>query len=170
MSYKERSRKTIKLPSGATITIRKLAGYDFAKLGDWPLAFDRKPGNGSQSPTSDKKSFEFGVKMAKLILTDCTGPMTFEGETLCIVNKPFNDTTETELSIDELEQADAECIIDEVKRFSGMGKEAAETGRTFPEKPQAHAEHTQPGENLQKAPDGNPRTDSVGVDSQHVHL
>src|SRR5690348_15028986 len=105
MSYRDRLRKEIKLPSGATIVIHKLNTFN-----EPFLTARRKNGDGDPE-------MESGVRLAKFALTNPgNGPLTFENEQLRIVDKP--EAGPGEITINELEQADADLIFKSVLEFS----------------------------------------------------
>lgn len=126
------TRKTITLPSGATVAIRKMKGSDFISLGEAPAAFaDGKPREKDKPPTAEELNWV--VASNTIILTKCTGPVCHpDGTQRLIVDKPFASTPETDLSIEEMEDADAEAIITAVSEFTQCGKEAARKARPFP--------------------------------------
>lgn len=147
MSYRERTRQTVELPSGAKVTIRKLCGSDFLGVGNIPVALTvAAKANGEHSPS--QAHIEYGVKLSTIMLTRCCGPIQFEGESLRIVNKPFAETGTGEISIEELEQADAEAIVQAITKFSGLGKEAAAAARPFPDGPEAARAPASNGESV----------------------
>ncbi|HMJ67173.1 MAG TPA: hypothetical protein VK615_17645, partial [Candidatus Binatia bacterium] len=65
--------------------------------------------------------------VVRLILTRCTGSVRFSDSVRKkIVDKPNIDDLDelTEISIEQLDQADAEMIVEEVSAISKIGKEA----------------------------------------------
>jgi hypothetical protein len=114
MKYLNRTRKILTLPSGATAELRKLNFYNQA-LNDF-----------------GKKDEGIGISM--FILTEKVGWLKFEGDEYTIVNKRTKDCIPGELSVDDLEQADAQAIVDGVMEFSGLTKTGREAVGTFPEK------------------------------------
>ena len=134
MSYLDRQTKDIELPSGAKIRIRKFNGFDVADSGGlvMPSLVD-----GNASGDADAKATKQAVALAKKAILDCTGPMRFEDEELTIVDVPFCEQKPGEISLELVEQEDAQFIVDAVMEFSGFtGKEAA-AAKTFREEPQA---------------------------------
>jgi hypothetical protein len=115
----KQTRKLIELPSGARVKIRPLSMFDFSKV--------------------DTKDPE---QIMRAALSNCTGKVRFsETDKRQIVDKHFDDSDDlTEITIEELQQADAEMIVAEVFKLSGVGKEASESLKPFrqePEKPGA---------------------------------
>lgn len=154
--YRKLSRKTITLPSGAACTIRKMKAADFLAFGRIPELFAAANRTGKK-PDPEKMTPEDITWFAKLgarILTHCVGPLTMDGQTVRIVDKPWADCAEGEIAIEELEQGDANAIATAVKEFSGAGKEGAEEARTFPEQPAASGESPSPGTGVPEVPNG----------------
>ena len=135
MSYRDRLRKQLALPSGATIVIHKLNTYNE------PWITPRR--NGEE---------DAGIKLAKFCLTNPNnGPLQFEGEQLRIVDKTAG---EGEISISELPQEDAECIISAVVEFSGLNKAGQEARKTFPEGQETGSAIASPGTVVSLPADG----------------
>ena len=154
MSYRDRTTRRLTLPSGATILVRKLAVGDFQSLGKVPSTLgeaDRLRLRDAKPETMTPADFDFIVKLTTLILTRCCGPLEFEGESLTLVDKPFAECADTEIAISQVEQADANEIVQAVNALSGMTKEAATKIRPFPEEPGAPADVRPPGEALPPA-------------------
>lgn len=119
MSYRDRLRKKIELPSGATIVIHKLNTFN-----EPFLTPRRRNGDGDVD-------LESGMRLAKFALANPNnGPLIFGSESFRIVDKPV--AGEMEITIDELEQADADAIFKSVLEFSGMTKAGQEARDTFP--------------------------------------
>jgi len=110
--------KLLKLPSGARVKVRCLSVFDF-----------------SRASVNDRND------VVRLILTRCTGSVRFSDSVRKkIVDKPNIDDLDelTEISIEQLDQADAEMIVEEVSAISKIGKEAAEhIAKPFPETTEA---------------------------------
>ncbi len=147
-----KARKNLMLPSGATCAVRKLAAYDFVSLGEIPTPaiaaeiLERKKNNPG---TVTKEDVEFGVKVAKLALTRACSPIRFsDGEQYKVVDKEFHQCASGEISVEELDQADADCIVREVTALSQMGKEAAQAAKPFSEKSQVAGDDPSSRENL----------------------
>jgi hypothetical protein len=122
------TRKLIELPSGARVKIRKLSFFDFARI--------------------DQKD---NAQVLRVMLTRCTGKVRFsETDKRQIVDKHFDDADDlTEITIEELDQADAEKIVAEVSKLSGIGSEEAETLKPFPEKTEVVSASGPAGDTLQ---------------------
>jgi hypothetical protein len=99
------TRKLIELPSGARVKIRRLSQYDILSL----------PPEKRTDPTKID-----GVDLARIVLTRCAGQIRFpDGTRKKIVDAHFDTTDDlTEISIEEIDQADAQAIIDAVTSLS----------------------------------------------------
>lgn len=131
--------KQLTLPSGATCAVRKLAAYDFIELGNIPTPLlvetTKKKLESNDFPKISKEDLAFGVALARLALTRACSPLrSATGGEFIIVDKPFHKCAANEISIEELEQADADMIVAEVTALSKMAKEAADKAKPFPEK------------------------------------
>lgn len=129
--YLSRTEKSITLPSGATVVIRKWLAADFRGISrgvpmiDAP-AKDKKP----DAPISDSE-FDLRVKITHRMLTACTSQFTFNGKVLRIVDKPFAQKKDGELPIEQLEDADALAIVKGIEEFSGWTEGGGQNGQTF---------------------------------------
>jgi hypothetical protein len=126
------TRSKITLPSGATCVVRKIAMQDCIELRNVPAAFasGKRP---DVEPT--REQVEYGVKLMRIALLKCCSPLTISsGNKLTIVDKPLDEVRDgVEITIEELDQDDAQAIAGEVFRLSNLGKEAAEKAKPFPE-------------------------------------
>lgn len=136
------TRNLIRLPSGGSVKIRKLSVYDYSEMTFPPKG------------ASEKALIRAGVEQTKIILTRCTGKIRFsETDKRQIVDKSLDDSDDlTEITIDELDQDDAEAIVSAVKVLSGLTKEAGDKPKPFPESPNDGSSPS-PGENLPQAAD-----------------
>ena len=122
MSYRDRLRKKITLPSGGTIVIHKLNTFNE------PFLSPRRR-NGSGEGDADMES---GARLARFALANPNnGPLEFQGESYVIVDQPVAGPRE--ITIGELEQADADAIFKTVIEFSGLSRAGQEARDTFPE-------------------------------------
>lgn len=126
------TRKTITLPSGATVKVRKLSALDLAiETGEV-----RSVGPSSKSKPTEK-DIEFGLKVVRIALTKCTGKVAFPTGAKKIVDKGLDDSNDaTEITIEELDQADADAIVSAVFELSGIG--GAANAAKFPEEQAAN--------------------------------
>lgn len=134
------TRKKITLPSGATCVIRKLAAKDLATYcGDVPVFAPELTGRTPKAEApADPKLVAQGVAYMTVALLCCCSPLTLEdGRKLKIVEKPLDEAADSEITIGELDDADAKAIFDGVVELSGIvvpesGKEAAKAAVPFP--------------------------------------
>lgn len=153
------TRKTITLPSGATVVIRKMKGSDFIELGEAPASLADAPERARDSkPTA--KELEWMAGSNRVILSRCTGPVCFQnGTRRRIVDRPFAETGESELSIEEMDDADAAAIITAVSEFTQCGREAARKAQPFPAEQALAAGPASDGEVLSHVADHAPGTE-----------
>ena len=136
MKYRDRNRKQIELPSGATIVIAKLNVFNEPFI---------TPGKKDEAETQ-------GMKLSMFALTNPNnGPFSYNGEEARLVNKPVAGAGE--ITIGEIDQADADAIINSVVEFSGLTKSASEARKTFPEGPAQTGEHPPAGHALRGVAD-----------------
>lgn len=148
------TRQTLTLPSGATVLIRKMKGRDFLELGEAPASIEKRA---PDAPALKPHELAWLVASNNLILTRCTGPLCFpDGTKRVIVNKPFALTSEAEISIEELDDADAEAILTAVTAFSNEGREAGRKALKFPSEPALAPDPGCGGEALPSAPEPAP--------------
>lgn len=163
-----KNRKEIILPSGGKCVVRKMGQSDYLASGRTlffvQLHEERK--KSSNKPISDAdavKLIEGMADLTKAKLTRCCGTITTTGgERLKIVDKPnVDDLQPGEISIEELDQADAEAICAAVDKLSGTTKEAAEAAQSFPETQERSGDVAPAGEVLRAEPDELPSTEPV---------
>jgi len=130
------TRKQIELPSGAVCRVRKFSMFDLRSLGDMPTSLVAVDAKGEQTTAQ----IDFGTKLARLALANCCSPiLTKEGGKVVIVDKPFHEIGDDEISVDEVETNDALAIVNAVCELSGFGQGAAVAASPFPDEPQAAA-------------------------------
>lgn len=119
--YKERFNKTITCPSGLQLQIRKLQSRDFLALGTMPelLSIKDKEKNMTSEEMAkfmldNKEQLE---KFYKVILLNGVLP----NQELVLVDKLLGQTAENELGIEELDDADAIYIMQQIMKLSGGG-------------------------------------------------
>lgn len=111
---------------------------DLLKLDKIPAAFpnDIKDIAPEDSKLS-KETIEWGLAVSMITLLRCCGPLTFPtGDVVTIVDKPFHACAPGEISIEELEDADADAIITTVNSLTSLTKEAGAEAQPFPAKDQ----------------------------------
>lgn len=147
-----KGRKTITLPSGGTCVVRKLAESDFIAAGQTVLLLnliDPERRRKKAVEVDEEKAFQALVDLHNVMLTSCCGRITFPDKTVAkIVQKPFDECTDAEITIEELAQPDAAAIIQAVKELSGMTKEAVQAARSFPEAAESSHRPASAGEEL----------------------
>jgi hypothetical protein len=147
--YKAMQSRSLTLPvSGATVRVRKLKQLDFLEVGDVPAALSEDIQKRSASLKVSKEALLFGAKIIRIALLKCCSELKFSDGTLKIVDKPESEPGE--ITIEELDDLDANSIVDAVKSLSGMTKEAAEKARPFPKKQKVAGE---PGPSSQAVPE-----------------
>ena len=158
MSYKDRNRKLLTLPSGAVVMIRKLLARDYLTSKEIPIMdLVGKRSKASQEEISSD-NIQVSIVLAKIILTACTSQFVFGGVTYRIVDKATADCADNELSIEDLDQADADAIVAEVNSFSGWTPQAAEAAKPFLSESQNGDPYTQAGQIVSLPSDANPKS------------
>lgn len=160
MSYRDKSRKSLTLPSGAKCTIRKFSPYDFLSAEFTPSTIPdpNAPEIVIDSETSDhqkQKLVSQIIHMRRTAVLKCCSPLEFEGEKLTVVDKRFTECESNEIAIDEVEREDLQAIMDAVIAFSGLTKAAQDAATPFPSESNASSERSPNGEALRETPDGN---------------
>jgi hypothetical protein len=132
-----KQRKQITLPSGGTCVVRKLAQTDLIACGLMPMFLQfvkQRPTKGAE--LTDEQTVKLVEQMAQIKtvqLTRCAGSILSDGKRYKIVDKPnLDEVGENEISIEEMDQSDAEAICSAVDELSGLRKEAAEAAAKFP--------------------------------------
>lgn len=138
--YLNGKRKQIALPSGASATVRKLNQFDFMEAKGFPsaIAANAKKRNGAKEPETVEENPEmlsFGLIVTKLALTKACDGIQFEDAKLVIVDKA--EAGPGEITINDLDQADGQAIINAVNELSGLTKGAAQAAATFSESSKA---------------------------------
>lgn len=154
MSYRDRTRKTVTLPSGAVAIVTRLAPVHLIELGDIPLAdFGEDP---KRKGERTAKSIAANIKFQNVVLKNCVLSFEFAGEKFKLVDKHPNDCPEGsgELSIHELEPSDVEAI----QRAFGSFEEGrlAREAKPFPEIQKPSGEVASNGESLRHPANGIP--------------
>lgn len=75
----------------------------------------------------------FGVKMARIAILECCSAITWKGRRLKVVDKEMDLCQPTEITIGELDDADAQMIVNEVMNLTNLTREAAEKAKPFPQ-------------------------------------
>lgn len=153
--YRDRTRKTVTLPSGAVAVVVRLAPIHLIELGDIPLVdFGDDPKRSQKERTA--KSMAPQWKLERLVLKNCVLSFEFEGEKSKLVDKPAAQCEDGELSIDEIEPADVVAIQRAVTSLS-EGR-LSERAKTFPEGEETGRSVALNGESLRSPANGTPET------------
>lgn len=96
-------RKEITLPSGGTVFIRPPSMLDMVELGEMP------PTDTSGARTASKS--DWSIKATTLLLRTCTGLIRWPDHKARIVDKPFDECTAEEMTIEDLSDEDASAIL-----------------------------------------------------------
>lgn len=149
------SRKEIVLPSGGKCRVRRISGNDFIAAGLTPIVADLRKQSRSKASLEgefDQRTLENMVKVTEAMLLRCVGKITLaDGRTVKIVRKDLDDLTDGEITIEELDQPDADAIVAEIHQLSGLTKGAAQAVAPFPEKPPVVTGPPSDGEGLRPA-------------------
>lgn len=155
------TRKQLTLPSGAKCVVRKLSVQDFAlHAGHIPQAFIeevRKTGRKAiENSAQNEKQLAELVRAGSIILLECCSPLTMpDGRRLTIVDTPLDKAGENEITIGEMDDADAQAIISAVTELTSLTKEAAEKARPFREEQTATRSSAPAGESVREIAIGN---------------
>jgi hypothetical protein len=131
-------RKNLTLPSGATCQIRALAAMDFlgsnASIPSTIIEgkFKDKQPEEAASLITEKELAWYGSLVRVSLLKAC-GAIVDSGRRFKIVDKPHYECGPGEITIEDLEQPDADMIFREVSELSNLGKGAAQAAGNFPE-------------------------------------
>ncbi len=131
-----KTRLDLVLPvSGGKLSIRKARWKDYQPLGEAPAALE-EVAETKEIKKLTPAQLDYTVRATTIQLVNCTTKVLMpDGKLLRIVDKPIADSDpETEFTIEEMDDDDANYIIDEIHKFTGMSKEAAKAAKKFPEK------------------------------------
>jgi hypothetical protein len=170
-----KQRIPITLPTGGTLIVRPpsvLEGIELgaapASLRDWQA---RKARHEAEQAVPFEEppppaAVEYLVKSFRLTLVRCTGPITWPGQRpVKLVEKPFHECSDAELSIEEMDDRDAAAIQTAVARLAEEGAaRAAKFRAEQPPETTARAGHR--GEALRHAPDEAAATAAVANGDQ----
>jgi hypothetical protein len=150
--YRKRSRRTITLPTGGEVEIRKLYGFDFIDAGEIPDAFWEAVKKGNQAAAQKALDSRPGLeeKLTRAMLVNAVVSMN-------LVDKPLADCGGDEVSIDELDPRDRKAILEATKEMNSMSTEAGKSIGRFQEEPSPACPDGRPGEEVRETPDTDPR-------------
>ena len=147
--YKTRSRKTITLPSGGEVVIRKLTGLDYLDVGDIPSAFWEAVRG--QDKAEAGKVLEKNKDLARrmTVASLVKGVVSMK-----IVDKRPRDCADDELSVDEISPKDADCIVEQISEMNSLHREAGKAIARFPGEHGVSGDAGHDGEEIRKTADG----------------
>jgi hypothetical protein len=133
MSYRDRVRKTVTLPSGATVTVRARTRLEDILIGQPPGWFKRHKPDTETTPEQDAAFAEYIGRVERILLTSCiVGQLVDGNDAFDVVDKAPKDTGLDEISWAELTRADSEAILGAINEVSGLTKAGQEARNTFP--------------------------------------
>ncbi len=136
--------KLVTLPDGTKCKVRRINASDMLACGTIPDVF----ADGKPASNADPKAKEFGINMTRAIIANCVGALVqTDGKRIKIVDKPFDSTTENEISVDEFMSTDeANTLVAEVMALSGFGQAAQDAARPFSSEQKGEDSSSQTGE------------------------
>ena len=153
----ERARKTVTLPSGLSVEIRKVWLIDFFDLGEVPLP---STPDEEEKPDPNKALLnrrEADKYATRAIIKGAVNPLFYGSEE--------EDAGDDKLCIRELSYEDFQTLAEAILTFSSMGKEVKADADSF--RPDAVGKNGErPGGEIREAADGDPPDGAGGVLSQ----
>lgn len=118
--FKKASRKAVKLPGGLEVEIRKLTGFDFVDLGEFPMPPAKEGGEEQGDAETIKRIRDYSERMIAR----------------AVVSPPFSDRAEdlnndAVVHVRELSVGDFNALGLEIARFSGLTKEDQAEAASF---------------------------------------
>ena len=149
--YKTRSRKTITLPSGGEVVIRKLTGLDYLDVGDIPSAFWEAVRG--QDKAEAGKVLEKNKDLARrmTVASLVKGVVSMK-----IVDKHPRDCADDEVSVDEINPKDTDYIVEQISEMNSLHREAGKAIARFPGEHGVSGDAGHDGEEIRKTADGGP--------------
>lgn len=136
-------RKEITLPSGATVIIRPPSMLDVMQIGEAPTSLTRREKSKDKRPLTQAE-IDWHVRSSRALLLHCTGLIRWPDKSARLVEKPFDECREGEMTVEDLSAADVGAILEAVGQ---LREETAEAVQTFPEAQPPHTrEHGCNGE------------------------
>ena len=156
--FRDRARKTVTLPSGLTVEIRKVWLIDFFDLGELPLpsapAEEGEKLDLAQTILNQREADKYA---ARAIVKGAVNPLFWGSEE--------EAAGEDKLCIKELSYEDFQALAVAILTFSSMGKEVKAEADTF--RPDAVGKNgVRPGGEVRAAADGDTQDGAGGVLSQ----
>lgn len=129
-------RKQITLPSGATCVVRKLSRMDFVGEDRLPQAFPASVAAPEPDQPLPPEAIDFAAKLGRIALTKACGAIVKpDGTRVRIVSKHLADCSDAEITVEEMDDRDADAIINAVSELTGMTREAGREAAPFPAGP-----------------------------------
>lgn len=135
-----KTRKEIKLPSGGVVMLRPPSMLDLMQVGEPPASLQRRARTGDIREPLSGTELAWHVRSSRAVLLHCTGRIrwTNPDRTARLVEKPFDECRDDEMTVEDLSDADARAILDAV---GALRQETAEAVQTFPAKEPPDVEH-----------------------------
>ena len=146
--YRKRTRKTITLPSGGEVVIRKLSVSDFLSAGDVPSAFWEAVKKGDKTYAAEVIASDPALERRITHAALLRGVVSIK-----IVDKDPRDCAEDEVAVSEMDQEDIRKIMDEVAAMNHLNAEAGKAVSRFREEPGASGDHRHDGDEVRQTPD-----------------
>jgi len=146
------TRQKLTLPSGATCVVRKLSAADFAlHTGDVPV-FNNGVATPERPGEPDIKAIVQGVHYMRIALLCCCSPITLpDGRRLRIADKELDQLKDGEITIGEMDDADAQAVFNSVAELSGVMRKEAVNGQAakpFPAEQESTSDTGHNGQSL----------------------
>lgn len=123
--------KALTLPSGATCTIHSPSRFSDMAAGVPPKSLTRQtPTDIVEQRALSKPELDYLVAVARAKLLTCVSPLVTKEGTRRLVDKPFWELKSGEMCIEDLDQADADLLSNEI---DALREEAAVQAEKFPE-------------------------------------
>jgi len=147
--YKTRSRKTITLPSGGEVVIRKLTGLDYLDVGDIPSAFWEAVRGQDKAEAGRVLEKHKDLSRRMTVASLVRGVISMK-----IVDKHPRDCAEDEVSVEEISPKDAEYIVEQISEMNSLNREAGKSIARFPGEHGVSGDAGHDGEEIRKTADG----------------
>lgn len=122
-------RTEITLPSGGVVMLRPPSMLDVMEVGDPPASLQRRARTKEKSPLTDAE-LAYHLRSTRAVLLHCTGLIRWKDHSARIVDKPFDECRDGEITVEDLSDDDARAILEAV---GSLRQETAEAVQTFPE-------------------------------------
>ena len=147
--YKTRSRKTITLPSGGEVVIRKLTGLDYLDVGDIPSAFWEAVRGQDKAEAGRVLEKHKDLSRRMTVASLVRGVISMK-----IVDKHPLDCAEDEVSVEEISPKDTDYIVEQISEMNSLNREAGKSIARFPVEHGVSGDARHDGEEIRKTADG----------------